>query len=91
MTDALQRLIASANAEAMPVYACTDGSHHWQSEGGRSCPVDSEDEDDGPVDLCSQAVYRCAICGVYDYGERGGPGFNDCATTCRHGHREAFA
>ena len=54
---------------------CAAG-HAWESEGGRHCP------NDWPVD-CSQAVYRCARCGAYDYGERGGPGHRDCATLCR--------
>ncbi len=60
---------------------CADG-HDWQSEGGRSCPV-------GECG-CSQAVYRCARCGAYDYGKRGGPGAADCAATCMEGHRDLF-
>jgi len=73
--DELLRLIDSATAEARPVVACADDSHHWQAEGGRRCPRDH--------DGCSQAVYKCAICGVYDYGEPGGPGARDCATSCQ--------
>lgn len=70
--DTLLDLIKSATAEAAPLVACADGSHHWKSEGGRRCPED--------FDGCGQAVYRCAVCGVYDYGEKGGPGAHDCAT-----------
>lgn len=55
---------------------CAAG-HAWESEGGRCCPKDY-------TDLCGQAVYRCARCGAYDYGQPGGPGAADCATSCRH-------
>lgn len=71
--DALLALIKSASAEARPAVPCADGSHHWQSEGGRGCPKDED------IDTCSQAVYRCTICGVHDYGQPGGPGARDCA------------
>lgn len=71
--DALLDLIKTATEQARPVVACEDGSHHWISEGGRGCPEDASD-------TCGQAVYRCTICGVYDYGEAGGPGAHDCAT-----------
>ena len=84
-TDTLFALVGAAISEARPVAACADGSHHWKSEGSRRCPQDDDEE------ACGQAVYHCAICGAYDYGERGGPGFNDCATLCQLGHREAFA
>lgn len=32
---------------------------------------------------CSQAVYSCSVCGVYDYGQRGGPGHADCENLCK--------
>lgn len=46
---------------------CADG-HDWQSQGGRHCV------------RCglSQTVYQCARCGVWDYGERGGPAWAEC-------------
>lgn len=49
---------------------CSQG-HDWQSDAGRQCP---RAEDCG----ASQAVYKCARCGEYDYGEPGGPGHADC-------------
>lgn len=49
---------------------CTRGLHVWKSVGGRGCPRNEYAN-------CSQTVYRCA-CGVYDYGEPGGPGHRDC-------------
>lgn len=76
MTLALQRLIKEASME-LGSDACQQGKHQWQSEGGRSCPQDL-------TDLCSQAVYQCAVCGTYDYGATGGPGANDCITYCTH-------
>lgn len=76
MTDALRHLICGALALAND-HPCTTVGHEWQPEGGRRCPR-ATDDDDG----CggSQAVYRCARCGTYDYGERGGPGHADCAS-----------
>lgn len=76
MTAALLHLVAQARALAND-HPCTTAGHNWQSEGGRRCPhaVDELDEGCG----ASQAVYRCARCGAYDYGEAGGPGAADCA------------
>jgi len=52
----------------------TDGppcsEHTWVTDGGRDCPMGHED--------CSQSVYHCLICDVYDYGDPGGPGWEDC-------------
>lgn len=50
--------------------------HAWQSEGGRTCPKYAEAD-------CSQTVYRCTRCGVYDYGEAGGPAHHECFAKCR--------
>lgn len=75
MTALLLSLIASARDEARPVHACAGGDHHWVSEGGRPCPMGA--------DGCSQAVYRCGICGVYDYGKgEDSPGETDCRAAC---------
>lgn len=53
---------------------CDDG-HDWESDGGRSCPTGCE--------MCSQTVYRCRRCGVYDYGDdENGPGMLDCKSAC---------
>lgn len=78
----LAMVIAEARALAND-HPCTTVGHNWQTEGGRRCPR-ATDEDDG----CggSQAVYRCARCGGYDYGEPGGPGASDCERTCRPEH-----
>jgi hypothetical protein len=53
---------------------CMRGRHTWEAEGGRGCPQEREG--------CSQAVYRCTVCGGYDYGEPGGPGAADCRQFC---------
>lgn len=50
------------------------GGHDWATDGGRRCPHGSEE--------CSQAVYVCRRCGDYDYGEKGGPGWEDCRDGC---------
>ena len=86
MTDALMGLIAAAEAEARPHFACEDGDHFWHAEGGRCCPMGAEG--------CSQAVYVCKVCGVYDYGDGDdSPGKRDCQVVCgdsmmgwRNGH-----
>lgn len=77
MTFALQSLIKEASME-LGSDACQQGKHLWESEGGRPCPLDLTDH-------CSQAVYRCVVCGSYDYGTPGGPGAGDCAKFCKHG------
>ena len=76
MTTCLQALIKEARTE-LGSDACRHGKHQWESEGGRGCPKDITDE-------CGQAVYRCTVCGTYDYGEPGGPGAKDCETRCHH-------
>lgn len=73
MTTDLQHLIFQASTQ-LGSEACRAGRHTWDDEGGRSCPKGYED--------CSQAVYRCSICGTYDYGEAGGPGHRDCHQAC---------
>ena len=78
MTTELQHLIAQARSLAND-HPCISSGHLWESEGGRRCP-EAADDDDG----CggSQAVYRCARCGLHDYGEPGGPGHADCEGGC---------
>lgn len=76
MTIELQALIKEASME-LGSDACLQGKHLWESEGGRACPLDLTSE-------CSQAVYRCTVCGQHDYGAKGGPGANDCAAFCKH-------
>ena len=75
MTIALAALIAEARSLAND-HPCATAGHAWQTEGGRRCPHADGDLDDGCG--ASQAVYRCARCGTYDYGEAGGPGASDC-------------
>ncbi len=58
---------------------CVHG-HAWEMDGGRAC---SHIPKAAPHE-CSQPVYRCARCGAWDYGEPGGPGFQDCMTTCEN-------
>ena len=53
---------------------CSQG-HQWKSVGGRGC------------DKCggSQTVYQCERCGEYDYGEEGGPAYEECKQYCHIG------
>lgn len=76
----LQHLIAEARALAND-HPCETTGHLWETEGGRRCPRGSEN--------CSQAVYRCARCGEWDYGQPGGPGAQDCARPCSWSCEEA--
>lgn len=71
----LQHLIAEARALAND-HPCSTSGHVWESDGGRSCPHVTDEDPNGCG--ASQAVYRCARCGTFDYGERGGPGHADC-------------
>lgn len=49
---------------------CQAGRHRWITDGGRPCPKGSEN--------CSQTVYQCFWCSQYDYGQKDGPGYEDC-------------
>lgn len=60
-----------------------DGARVWRSEGGRQCPVGWNN--------CSQTVYVDLVSGGYDYGEQGGPGWNDCVQFCRYNMRAPAA
>lgn len=82
-TIALQALIYEASTQ-LGSTACQAGRHLWAFDGGRACPHDIADN-------CSQAVYRCRVCGIHDYGESGGPGEKDCETHCEHKDRRAIA
>lgn len=55
---------------------CRVVGHRWsgEGEGGRGCPCGGEDH--------SQGVYRCVRCGAYDYGEPGGPGWEETLESC---------
>lgn len=87
----LQHLIAEAVALGGGDL-CAAG-HDWQSVGGRGgcddCPVAAEldrlSELGSPncSDRPGQAVYQCARCGTWDYGEPGGPGHADCVQFCK--------
>lgn len=68
----LRYLISEATALAGGD-TCLAG-HDWRSEGGRPCPRG--------FGRCSQTVYRCARCGDYDYGEPGGPAWEECRDGC---------
>lgn len=71
--------------DAAPVCGVSD--HQWEFDGGaRPCPHPEMIGDSfAKTGSCSQAVYRCSICGIYDYGERGGPGHEDCRL-CEYKH-----
>lgn len=70
----LRELIAEARGLAND-HPCQATGHLWETEGGRCCPKG--------VGGCSQAVYRCARCGCYDYGDKGGPAYAECYESCR--------
>lgn len=83
MSETIFQLVAQARMLAGDVSSelCGTLGHEWESQGGRTCPRDYEEN-------CSQAVYVCARCGEQDYGEAGGPGHEDCthcAFAWRHG------
>lgn len=76
--EGLLGAIADARALAND-HPCASTGHLWESEGGRTCPREGTDRE---CSHTSQAVYRCARCEVYDYGEPGGPGHADCEGGC---------
>jgi hypothetical protein len=88
---ALQHLVAEAVALGGGDL-CAAG-HDWQSIGGTQpcddCPIEAERaalEALGTpprIMLHGRAVYQCARCGQWDYGESGGPGHADCVQYCR--------
>lgn len=78
MTFDLQSLIRQASTE-LGSDACRAGKHDWQTMGGRGCPH-PENIGEGQ---CSQTVYVCRTCGDTDYGDKGGPGHDDCMA-CRY-------
>lgn len=86
MTFSLQALIKQASTE-LGSEACREGRHQWVSEGSRGCPHGEGYGDE----FCGQAVYVCSTCGVYDYGERGGPGHSDCVANSGCDHRDKLA
>lgn len=49
---------------------CWMFDHVWKPDGGRPCPKGCND--------CTQTVFRCRRCGVYDYGDEGGPAHDEC-------------
>lgn len=65
----LEHLISEARGLAGD-HPCVSFGHVWQCDAGRGCPLGWPD--------CSQSVYFCARCGVYDYGEQGGPAYDEC-------------
>jgi len=67
----LQHLIAEAVALGGG-NLCASG-HDWGTDGGRPCPHGLSEGRQ-----CSQAVYLCKRCGEYDYGDKGGPAYEDC-------------
>ena len=86
MTFRLEELIREASTE-LGAEACREGRHHWVSIGGRACPHPQEIGSG----QCSQTVYECTTCGGADYGQRGGPGWEDCRESCMYGGRGYFA
>lgn len=69
MSLRLDELVAEARGLAND-HPCAR-EHVWVTGGGRACPYGETH--------CSQTVYRCARCGDYDYGEPGGPAWEECS------------
>lgn len=69
----IESIIAQAHAETVAA-PCGHGHHFWKTMGGRPCPKGD--------DNASQAVYQCERCGEEDYGDPGGPAYEDCKS-CR--------
>jgi hypothetical protein len=50
-------------------------NHNLVTVGGRPCPAG--------IDDCSQGVYKCSRCNMYDYGEKGGNAHTECIKCSR--------
>ena len=75
---ALGQLIIEARTLAGGAHPCNELGHRWRFAGGRLCTrVDPEG-----CPNQSQSVFECDVCGDVDYGEPGGPGWNDCEDNC---------
>jgi hypothetical protein len=70
----LNRLIAEAVVLGGGKHQCAELGHDWETQGGRQCPYATDEYNLN----CSQSVYVCRACGCEDYGEEGGPGYQDC-------------
>lgn len=71
----LNALIYQAGVLAGAPTKCDVSGHAWKSEGGRACPFN----EDGCGNH-SQTVYRCEVCGDYDYGDvPGSIAYDECA------------
>lgn len=64
--------------DVMDVSRCR---HRWKFTGGRACPYASA-PDLAPECNGSQSVFQCVYCGIYDHGEKGGPGHQECLRFC---------
>ena len=53
---------------------CEQSGHDWFTIGGRSCPTGNQ--------MCSQPVFMCKRCEVYDYGYNDGPAHFECTAKC---------
>lgn len=58
-------------------WKCDIFDHDWEEEGGRSCPKDVMEFSD-----CYQPIYCCQRCGEEDFGDKGGPGWQQCHIDC---------
>ncbi|QIG70199.1 hypothetical protein EVB87_099 [Rhizobium phage RHph_N28_1] len=60
----LKALAGEADEPKPSVTMCSLTGHAWQSYGGANAGCEMPECD------CSVAVYQCALCGDFDYGER---------------------
>lgn len=79
MTIAKLRHMVTEAAALAGEHPCVIFGHNWASFGGRACPICN------PFghSFASQTAYQCKRCGAFDYGERDGPGYEDCRQSCR--------
>lgn len=80
MSD-LHKLVVEAQAIA-GAHPCAVFGHQWASAGGRLCAHADNGCNHPDARLVSQTVYQCIRCEEYDYGEPGGPGYDDCVRYC---------
>lgn len=70
MSTLLLISLISQASNLLTKHNCVTDGHDWKTEGGRACEKGWGD--------CGQTVYVCGVCGEYDYGYPGGPGYDDC-------------
>lgn len=73
--DSLLKLVTEAQ-QTCEARTCKSHGHLWESDGARACPRGGSG--------CSQSFFVCSRCGMEDYGEEGGPGYEQCYSIAPH-------